>query len=98
MRQAPLFCLSNELLCPDELSLCIFCNTNTDLGEGRVQNVCSVSWGVHPALHNLCGSSLTHCNIFSCSTVADSVFFHHVKRRTVGWGGMVKIVQLRHIL
>ena len=46
-------CLANKLLGPNILSVCVFGNADTDLCERSIQNVFAVSFGVHPACHDL---------------------------------------------
>ena len=41
----------------------------SDLGKRTVQDICSVSFGIHPTVNNLSGSFLTHRNVFAGSSI-----------------------------
>lgn len=55
-------------------------NTDTDLGKACIQDVGSMSRGIHPTVHNLRRCAVAVCNVFSRRGVANTEITHHIQR------------------
>ncbi|MNI56143.1 hypothetical protein D3C73_1111330 [compost metagenome] len=87
-------CLSAyELLRPVSVII-----TDADQVVIRIHNIGTMPFTVHPGFYNVCRSFLSHGNVLSSIAVTNSELLHHIERRAVGRGSMVKIVVLAHIL
>src|SRR5690554_6589856 len=84
----------NKHLCP-MIAVCF--KTDADMGEIFTQYICFMTGTVHPCLHNFFWCTLTLSDIFPGAFVFDSKISHHVKRRSIGWTRMGKIIVFFHI-
>lgn len=88
---------ADKLLCPIIAAVGILRNPHAQFGKRGIQDVRPVTLGIHPTGHDLLGRGLPHGDIFTCRAIADAELLHHIERRAVCRGGMVKIAEICHI-
>lgn len=88
---------TNKVLRPIEDAVAVRDSANTDLGIRTVQDVGTMSGGIHPCVHDRLGGGLAVCNVFSCGGIRDAELLHHVKRRAIRGRLVGKIVVVDHV-
>lgn len=88
----------NKFLRPVDYAAAVLYGSDADLGVGGVQDIGTMSGGIHPCIHYSLRGRLPVGDIFTRSSIRDTEFAHHIEWGPVGRGLVGKIVVVDHVL